>query len=435
VTNPAQAAQVSDVNPVSPQITPAPVTNPAQAAEASATNPVSPQIVAPVVTNPAEAAQAAAMNPVSPQIPAPVITPEQGRIKTMEENVYNQPFYKGQSGNILPGGTEGRGDRPLVEKQSDALAPISGEAEPSGTGSGTSTTTPSEQTTPTTTPVSTGEGLGKTTISEDKQRSSEGDQAVPERPINEPYEKLKELKFVYDPATDAGYHQAMASAENAIIQAMIGRGGMYSSVAQSAVAAKLMDLTIDYEKMAYDKYIAERDYLMDLASFEEDRINTAWDQNFSEKQFGADERQRAFENEMAIKQHEFEVEQEAFDQKMQLAEESASNSRTYSSAKQAQADKTVAETGISIESQIEKNADKLTKFEQMRSEWEKSGKASAEVAAFFADYGIQYGDNIVTNMNIIIKRHKQLEAERAQLMERRRALADDDLDRKFLSSY
>jgi len=437
ITNVAQAAQASAVNPVAPQIAAPIISNPAQAAQASAQNPVSPQIVEPVISNPAMAAQASAINPVSPQIKPTVPDAEQGRINTMEQNVYNRNMYQGESGIILPGGIEGRFDIPHSGKPETKTSNI-----PSGTQQNIGL--PGISTAPETGTLSnsdnipsgnipSGQATEQTNIS--KTGSTSGNATVPEKPINEPYEKLKELKFEYNPSQDAGYQQAMAAAENAIVQSMISRGGLYSSVAQSAIATKLMDLTIEYEKLAYDKYLAEREFLFDLANFEQNKINTEWDQNFDLYQFESDQEQRAFENEMTLRKYEFEVEKEVFDRRMQLAEESAAASRSYSSAKKAQADRDFAETGISIMAQLEKNKDKMLMFEQMRSEWEKEGKANIKVSTFFSDYGIQYGDNIATNMNVITKRHKQLEAEKQQLIIRQRSLEDADLDRKFLSSY
>lgn len=518
------------------------ITNAAQAAQAAAEASAkkAAEEKKTVITNPAQAAQASAQNPVAPQIQpqAPVPTSEEGRKKTMEENAYNPSFYQGESELIFPKRTRGTPDvphseKPVVEKQSDALAPIAGES-PGGTTAPATTDTATgtgellggiskektigrqiggeskelfnsdmenktrEKPTVSIQPIPTGGGDGlvddPAVSIQPVEKDTAKDPTLSIQPIevnatNKYLDELTNKKFEYNPATDAGYQQAVAAAENAIIQSMIGRGGIYSSVAQSAVSAKLSGLTIEYEKLAYDKYVAERSFLFDLASFEQNRINTAWEQNFSKQkfsadqanqkaaldfskeqfaadqaqweaefnlsreqfasdeeykkaqmdfskqQFAADQAQREYDNEMARNEYEFEVEKEMFDRRMQLAEESVASSKAYSSAKKAQADQDFAATGISIEAQLEKNQDKLSKFEQMRSAWEKSGKASSAVAAYFSDYGIQYGDNVATNMNVIIQRHKQLEAEKQQLIARRRSLADADLDRKFIASY
>ena len=207
-------------------------------------------------------------------------------------------------------------------------------------------------------------------------------------------EQLNNMAFEYDPASDKDYLRAVAQTENAIIQSMVGRGGLYSSVAQSAVSVKLADLAIDYENMAYDKYVDERNFMFERAQFEQQRLAEAWSQNFQVAQFDATLQQRKFENEMAVAEFQFALEKEAYNRKRQAAADaraaaSAAFSREQAILKQQQQDKQNAIANALMENQLD-----VQKFNEMQNQWAQDGKASAEVAEYFADYGVYQGASI-----------------------------------------
>jgi len=94
------------------------------------------------------------------------------------------------------------------------------------------------------------------------------------------YKKATETQFQYNPAEDQEYLRAASVLEQQVTDMMVGRGGLYSSVAHAALQSRLMSLQVDYQKMAYEKFTEERDYNMKIASFLADREDKEWQKNF-----------------------------------------------------------------------------------------------------------------------------------------------------------
>lgn len=287
------------------------------------------------------------------------------------------------------------------------------------------------------------------------------------------FDQLKDNTFNYDPATDQSYWKAAANAENAIIQSIIGRGGLYSSVAQSAVSAKLMDLSIEFEKVAYDKFISERNHLFQMAQFEQQRLQTAWDQQFQQRQFDAqqkanawdqqfkerqfDAQQKATEWDQGFQQAQFDAQQDAvaWDQqfkdmqfqyqlekdswarKQQLAasgnaaqqlayQKEAANAASKNAAQQKQA-----------KIMIQKNQEDIRMHNEMINYWAAKGTADARVAEFFSNYGVIPGMNINDPYvdEIILQAETKLRDEAKEIAMAINALQQEDLAADYLNSY
>jgi len=295
---------------------------------------------------------------------------------------------------------------------------ISGSSSASVSGTGSSIVTP---TLPGAQPI----GIGTTA----------GQEQTPVKEQNVYFDDLINTKFDYNPATDMGYMQAAAQAENAIIQSIIGRGGLYSSVAQSAVAVKLADLSIEYEKMAYDKYVDERDYKMTLATFEQDRIDTAWEHNFKIDQFNADQEQKKFENQLSLAEFQFAQEKEAFSQKMTLAAAARASASAYASKQSAAAAKTLATKQSALQGQFLENKLAMDKLTEMKTRWAQAGEASAEVADFFSAYGVQDGDSISGYEDIIYKMENNLVDKAYTISNWATEMQEGAMAQEYLSSY
>ena len=110
------------------------------------------------------------------------------------------------------------------------------------------------------------------------------------------YKKATETAFEYNPAQDQEYLRAASVLEQQVTDMMVGRGGLYSSVAHAALQSRLMSLQVDYQKMAYDKYLEERNFNMQIAGFLADREDAEWDKSFKMAQFKADLEQQKFDN-------------------------------------------------------------------------------------------------------------------------------------------
>lgn len=128
--------------------------------------------------------------------------------------------------------------------------------------------------------------------------------------------QIQGLKFAYNAQSDPEYRQAASQLENQIAQMMIGRGGLYSSVTNAALQSGLMNLQVSYTKMAYERYLQERDYLFKLADFTAGREDAAWQKQFSEKQYKASRDDAWFARKMANKEFAAGREDAAFQKQM-----------------------------------------------------------------------------------------------------------------------
>ena len=116
------------------------------------------------------------------------------------------------------------------------------------------------------------------------------------------YKKATETEFNYNPAEDQEYKLAASVVEQQVTDMMVGRGGLYSSVAHSALQSRLMSLQVEYQKIAYEKFVEERDFNMQIAGFLANREDAEWEKNFKLAQFKADQEQRKFDNNIKTQQ-------------------------------------------------------------------------------------------------------------------------------------
>lgn len=254
---------------------------------------------------------------------------------------------------------------------------------------------------------------------------------------NQSLAQLNALTFEYDPSTDKDLAMQMANVENAIIQSMIGRGGLYSSVAQSAVSAKMMDLSIEYEKIAYDKYVSNRNWLMSMAQFEQDRLNTAWTQNFQTAQFNAQLEQNRFENEMAAAQFQFQIEKEEFDRKMRIAAANRAAASLALQKQQAALHAQQQQQQAAIVNALYTNKIEQNKFNEYAAQWQKEGKASKEVAAYFSAYGIYAGAsyNDAISQKILTKKEKLIKQDAYKISSIASELGQAEIAVSYLDTY
>ena len=161
-------------------------------------------------------------------------------------------------------------------------------------------------------------------------------------PTPNPYiEELLSMKFEYDPFSDPEYLQRAAGYENQIAQMMVGRGGLWSSVKDSAVQSSLLTLQMDMTEQKYEQFLQDRNFKFQIAQFASDEENKnfnrwlqtqelsfninkeEWDRYIQETElaFNIDKEnwnRFAWEQEMA-----FNKEKEAFDQALAIANHNA----------------------------------------------------------------------------------------------------------------
>lgn len=201
------------------------------------------------------------------------------------------------------------------------------------------------------------------------------------QPWKEYMDKAMNTSFEYNPATDNEYKLASAQIEQQVTDMMVGRGGLYSSVAQSALTNKLMELQVAYQKQAYEKYLTERDYNMKVASFLAERSDTEFEQNLAVQKFNADLEQQKFNNSIATAN-------------LRIAQANAAYNRQVAEAKTQQAN---AQTALNMQTAEYMAASK--EFEYMQNKWREDGVADYEIASYFnvpvgADVSSQYGNRI-----------------------------------------
>ena len=124
---------------------------------------------------------------------------------------------------------------------------------------------------------------------------------IPKVDENPYLQELHNMQFQYNPFEDPDYLQTASGIENQVAQAMVGRGGLYSSVAQSAVNSKLISLQNDFRAQKYNEYLQNRTFTMQMA------------------QFTHQMQQQQFENQFQMMRHQFDIQREAFGQQMDIA--------------------------------------------------------------------------------------------------------------------
>lgn len=127
------------------------------------------------------------------------------------------------------------------------------------------------------------------------------------------FDKLASMQFSYNEQDDPEYQNSVAAVENAVTQAMVGRGGMYSSVYQAALSSKIIDLGIQFRKQRYAEYAEERNFVLTMAK-------TTFDMQMSMANYDLDIRKMNFDQNMTIAKFKLDQENSAFSRAMQMKE-------------------------------------------------------------------------------------------------------------------
>ena len=114
--------------------------------------------------------------------------------------------------------------------------------------------------------------------------------------------------FEYEPGSDPQYFEAASALENTITQAMVARGGLYTSVAQSSISNKLMELQIDFRKQKFDEFLEDRSFNLEMAKYY---------QSVEEQQYS--QQMKLLQYNMDVSDYNLSVQKEAFDQQAEIA--------------------------------------------------------------------------------------------------------------------
>jgi len=254
-----------------------------------------------------------------------------------------------------------------------------------------------------------GSGYGGTdgTSSTTTTTTSAGGETTAEQPPawKEYFDKANSLEFAYDPSTDNAYKLAASQVEQQVTDMMVGRGGLYSSVAQSALTSRLMELQVSYEEKAYERFLEDRNYYMELASFVADREDTAFEQSLALDKFKADLDQQKFENNIAMKE-------------LAIQQANAAYSRQYSKATEEQ-EYSEGQLGI-----MQVDYDQaVSTYNELVARWKSNDVADYEIASFF---GVATGTSYSSGTTKRNQAYSAIQASASELVAYARKVENDE---------
>jgi hypothetical protein len=231
------------------------------------------------------------------------------------------------------------------------------------------------------------------------------------------FDKATQTEFSYNPAEDNEYRLAASQVEQQVTDMMVGRGGLYSSVASSALTSKLMELQVSYQKMAYENFKEERNYNMQLASFVADREDKEWEKSFKMSQFQAELDQQKFDNQIKTAQ-------------LRIQQANAAYNKQIAAAKVKQAN---AENQLMM--MQGDYAQRKIEYDAMVTKWKQDGQADAEVAAYFGSNALYLPFDSSASQSLISRARSQMESGANQIIDFSRSTNDGKLYLETLDDF
>jgi hypothetical protein len=195
---------------------------------------------------------------------------------------------------------------------------------------------------------------------------------------------LETMKFEYDPQSDAEYQRDAAGLENQVAQMMVGRGGLYSSVASSALQSGLINLQLNKTAQKYEEFKAERDFTFQMAQAERqantdnfNKIMAIKGSQLDEYKFKAQQKQQELENQ--YKALEFKMRQE------EIAYNKMVTERNYR-AQQAQnaTENNAKKAVIELTQRYQVWDNNYKKFDKLSKQWATTNEATKEISDYFS---------------------------------------------------
>lgn len=205
---------------------------------------------------------------------------------------------------------------------------------------------------------------------------------------NKYMDTLETMKFEYDPQSDAEYQRDAAGLENQVAQMMVGRGGLYSSVASSALQSGLINLQLNKTAQKYEEFKAERDFTFQMAQAERqantdnfNKIMAIKGSQLDEYKFKAQQKQQELENQ--YKALEFKMRQEEIAYNRKIQEQNLQIQR-----EKARVENETQKAVINLTKDYQVWNKQKTDYDKYITQWTTSGTASKDVANFFTSVGI-----------------------------------------------
>jgi len=249
-------------------------------------------------------------------------------------------------------------------------------------------------TTPVQAPTKAGQGTTPTTGAQTPTTGTEAPTttlATPQDVVNPYLAQLSAMKFDYNPVDDPDYVETAGALENQVAQMMVGRGGLWSSVAQSATQARLITLQNDMRAQKYTEFQGERNFVMTMAKYISDLQAQAFSQDMQTKSYNLSVQQAQFNQQMATAEYNLKVQAQQFSQSMQMANYRLSAANAAYNKQIASAAQKQSAQQAAIRTQATRYQLEIGKYDELKAQWAKTGKANAQVAAFFrVEEGLSY---------------------------------------------
>jgi hypothetical protein len=183
------------------------------------------------------------------------------------------------------------------------------------------------------------------------------------------------MQFEWKPEEDPNYQIAVKQAEQAVVNMMVSRGGLYSSVTNSAFQSKLIELQGIFYNQAYDNFKADRAFIVDMAKIAYGREDEAWSRNMQLLQYQADRDDEMFSRSMQ--------------QRNIALDEARFNYQKQQDELQAQHQTNVANLSNRVTQYDQTNS----QYNTLMDKWRSNGYATADIAEFF---GVAVGTPITS---------------------------------------
>jgi hypothetical protein len=197
-------------------------------------------------------------------------------------------------------------------------------------------------------------------------------------------DELKNSKFEYKPMEDSEYIKESEDLATQISNMMVGRGGLYSSVASSALQSGLINLQLNKTKQKYEEYRADRDFKFQMAQAERQANTDAFNKIMAIKGSQADE----YKFNAQMKQQELENQYKALEFKMQqeqIAYNKMVTERNYR-AQQAQnaTENNAKKAVIELTQRYQVWDNNYKKFDKLSKQWATTNEATKEISDYFS---------------------------------------------------
>lgn len=194
--------------------------------------------------------------------------------------------------------------------------------------------------------------------------------------------------FEYNAMNDPSYLRDASAIENQIANIMVGRGGLYSSVANNAIQAGLMNLQVQKSAEKRQQYVEDRNFLMNMAQNELSEKNAKFNQLMALKQENTEQYKLALDIEQQAWARQMEEQKYKDAKEAQAFEQEQSRLRTIASQVSAKVELETAQAKVQLSNEYQGYKAEKQDYDRIMAQWAKNNGADLEVFLFFKKLGI-----------------------------------------------